>query len=59
MPLKIEPAIKPLVCLLGGTGVVGGHLAALLSAHGYLVRIPTRRSVRHRELRVLPGVELV
>ena len=59
MPLKIEPAIKPLVCLLGGTGFVGGHLAALLSAHGYRVRIPTRRADRHKALRVLPGVELV
>lgn len=59
MPLRVEPAVKPLVCLLGGTGFVGGHLAALLSAHGYRVRIPTRRAQRHRELRVLPGIELV
>lgn len=59
MSLKIEPAIKPLVCLLGGTGFVGGHLAALLSAHGYRVRIPTRRATRHGALRVLPGVELI
>lgn len=59
MPLIIEPAIKPLVCLLGGTGFVGGHLAALLSAHGYRIRIPTRRAPRHAALRVLPGVELV
>lgn len=59
MSLKFEPTIKPLVCLLGGTGFVGGHLAALLSAHGYRVRIPTRRSTRHAALRVLPGVELV
>ncbi len=59
MPLRVEPAVKPLVCLLGGTGFVGGHLAALLSAHGYRVRIPTRRAQRHRDLRVLPGIELV
>lgn len=59
MSLRIEPAVKPLVCLLGGTGFVGGHLAALLSAQGYRVRIPARRAVRHRALRVLPGVELV
>ena len=59
MSVIIEPAVKPLVCLLGGTGFVGGHLAALLSAHGYRVRIPTRRAPRHRALRVLPGIELV
>lgn len=59
MSLRIEPAVKPLVCLLGGTGFVGGHLAALLSAQGYRVRIPARRAMRHRALRVLPGVELV
>jgi NADH dehydrogenase len=57
--MKFEPAIKPLVCLLGGSGFVGGHLAALLSAHGYRVRIPTRRSTRHAALRVLPGIDLV
>jgi NADH dehydrogenase len=59
MSLKISPAVKPLVCLLGGTGFVGSHLAALFSAHGYRVRIPTRRGVRHAALRVLPGVELL
>jgi NADH dehydrogenase len=55
----IEPATRPTVCLLGGTGFVGHHLAALLSARGYRLRIPTRRGARHPELRVLPGVELV
>lgn len=59
MRLIFEPAIKPTVCLLGGTGFVGSHLAALLSAHGYRVRIPTRRATRHAALRVLPGVELI
>lgn len=59
MRLKFEPAIKPAVCLLGGTGFVGSHLAALLSAHGYRVRVPARRCARHAALRVLPGVELV
>jgi NADH dehydrogenase len=57
--VKIEPAIRPNICLLGGTGFVGHHLAALLSEHRYAVRIPTRRSERHRELRVLPGVEVL
>jgi len=57
--LKIEPALRPNICLLGGTGFVGHHVAALLSEHRYAVRIPTRRSERHRELRVLPGVDVV
>ena len=48
-----------LVCLLGGTGFVGRSLAALLVQHGYDVRIPTRDRARHRELLVLPGVDLV
>jgi uncharacterized protein YbjT (DUF2867 family) len=59
MKRRFEPAVKPLVCVLGGSGFVGGHLAALLTAHGYRVRIPTRRATRHAALRVLPGVDLV
>ncbi len=48
-----------LVCLLGGSGFVGRSLAALLVQHGYDVRIPTRDRARHRELLVLPGVDLI
>lgn len=59
MEVKIEPTIKPRVCVLGGTGFVGGHLAAHLAKRGFLLRIPTRRLARHRDLQVLPGVELV
>ena len=59
MEVKIEPALKPLVCVLGGTGFVGSHLAAHLSEQGFLVRVPTRRSERHRDLKVLPGVSVV
>ncbi len=47
------------VCVLGGTGFVGRHLCARLIRSGYRVRIPTRRRERHRDLLVLPGVELV
>lgn len=47
------------VCLIGGSGFVGRHLVSRLSKAGYQVRVLTRRSVRHRELRVLPGVEVV
>lgn len=59
MEVKIEPAIKPKICLLGGTGFVGRHLAAHLAERGFLMRVPTRRLARHRDLLVLPGVELV
>jgi len=49
----------PTVCIFGGTGFVGQHLAARLIKAGYTVRIPTRRRSRHRPLLVLPAVELV
>jgi uncharacterized protein YbjT (DUF2867 family) len=47
------------VCILGGTGFVGGHLAARLVAAGLRVRVLTRRRERHRRLLTLPTVELV
>lgn len=47
------------ICIPGGTGFVGRHLAARLTSAGYRLRIPTRHPDRHRDLRVLPGVELV
>lgn len=47
------------VCLLGGTGFVGYHLANRLTRHGYLVNILTRRRERHRELLVNPCIRLV
>lgn len=59
MDVMIRPAIKPTICVLGGTGFVGRHLAAHLSEKGYPVRIPSRRAERHRELQVLTGIELL
>ncbi len=47
------------VCVLGGTGFVGRHLAASLVRDGWAVRVPTRDAARHRDLLVLPGVTLV
>ena len=47
------------ICVLGGTGFVGRHLAAELVRRGHFVRVPTRRRERHRPLLVLPGVELI
>jgi len=51
--------MKHLICIVGGSGFVGHHLAARLVRDGHRVRIPTRRFGHHRDLQVLPGVELV
>jgi uncharacterized protein YbjT (DUF2867 family) len=47
------------VCLLGGTGFVGYHLANRLTHHGYTVNILTRRRERHRELLVNPAIRVI
>jgi len=48
------------VCLIGGSGFVGRHVASILSDRGIVVRIPTRRRERaKRELIVLPTVEVI
>lgn len=52
-------AIKGTVCILGGTGFIGRRLAARLGPNGYDLVIPTRSRQRHRELLVLPSVNLI
>lgn len=47
------------VCVLGGTGFVGRHVVTLLNDAGKHVRVLTRRRERHRELLVLPYVDVV
>lgn len=47
------------VCVLGGTGFVGYSLVARLSTAGYHVRVLTRRRERHRDLLVLPQVDVI
>jgi len=48
------------VCLVGGSGFVGRHVAERLAAHGVRVIIPTRNRERAKtDLIVLPSVELV
>lgn len=47
------------ICILGGSGFVGRHLAAALGKRGIQCRIPTRRPHRHRHLQVIPGLQLV
>ena len=48
-----------IICLLGGTGFVGKHLAHRLTQQGHQVRVLTRRRERHRELLVNPAVKLI
>jgi uncharacterized protein YbjT (DUF2867 family) len=49
---------KPLVGILGGTGFVSGHRAAHLCNRGVRTRIITAHPERHRDIKVLPGLEL-
>ena len=52
--------MRPLtICVLGGTGFVGSYLLGLLARQGHSLRVPTRNRDRHRDLLVLPGVELL
>jgi NADH dehydrogenase len=50
---------KEMICLLGGTGFVGRHLATRLTHAGYRVHILTRRRERHRALLVNPDICLI
>jgi len=47
------------VVLFGGTGFIGSHLAARLSAHNLTVVLPTRHAARAMGLMPLPGVDIV
>lgn len=47
------------ICILGGSGFVGGHLCALLARRRYKVRVLTRRRERSRHLLVFPTLELI
>jgi NADH dehydrogenase len=46
------------ICILGGSGFVGRHLAYRLAADGYHVRILTRRPEQHRALTIHPRITL-
>ncbi|MFB9067692.1 complex I NDUFA9 subunit family protein [Pseudofulvimonas gallinarii] len=46
------------VVVLGGTGFVGRRLVATLVGRGLRVRVPSRNPNLHRDLRLLPGVEV-
>ncbi|MET0855327.1 MAG: complex I NDUFA9 subunit family protein [Telluria sp.] len=47
------------VVVFGGTGFIGSHLVAQLSAAGVRVLVPTRRLLRARHLTSLPMVEVI
>lgn len=47
------------VCVLGGSGFVGSHLASKLYERGYSVSVPCRNINRAKHLSVLPTVTLV
>jgi uncharacterized protein YbjT (DUF2867 family) len=48
------------ICLIGGSGFVGRHVASALCTRGIALRIPTRRRERvKRELIVLPNTEVI
>jgi NADH dehydrogenase len=47
------------ICILGGTGFVGKYIAGQLASTGKHVRILTRNRNNHRDLLVLPNVELI
>ncbi len=47
------------IAVLGGSGFVGRHLVNRLTKEGYRIRVPTRRRERHRELLVIPTLDLI
>jgi len=47
------------ICVLGGGGFVGRVIIARLSKQRCKVRVLTRRRERHRDLLVLPGVDVI
>jgi uncharacterized protein YbjT (DUF2867 family) len=47
------------ICLLGGAGFVGRHLAHQLAAEGHTVRVVTSRRDHAKELFVLPAADIV
>lgn len=49
----------PTILVIGGTGFIGAHLIARLSAAGRRVIVPTRHASRSRKFSVLPTVEVL
>ena len=47
------------ICLIGGSGFVGRHLAGELTRRGYQLRVLTRKRERRRALLVFPTLDLI
>jgi uncharacterized protein YbjT (DUF2867 family) len=47
------------ICIVGGSGFVGQHIAHLLAARGINLRVPTRRRERAKSLLILPTVDVI
>lgn len=47
------------ICILGGSGFVGQHLATQLNALGITSKILTRQRAKHKNILVLPRCEIV
>jgi uncharacterized protein YbjT (DUF2867 family) len=47
------------ICIVGGSGFVGQHIAHLLAARGINLRVPTRCRERAKSLLVLPTVDVI
>ncbi|MFA5081714.1 MAG: complex I NDUFA9 subunit family protein [Hydrogenophilaceae bacterium] len=47
------------ICILGGGGFVGHHLASQLASRGWRITVPARQRQRTRDLLVLPTAEVV
>jgi NADH dehydrogenase len=47
------------ICILGGSGFVGSHIAVRLAASGHRVKVLCRRRERHRNLLVVPEIQLI
>ena len=47
------------VCIFGGSGFVGRHLANVLTDKEIQLRVPTRNYERAKEVLVIPTVDLV
>ncbi|SCZ52492.1 complex I NDUFA9 subunit family protein [Thiohalomonas denitrificans] len=55
----MEPQRYPhRICVFGGTGFVGSHLLRRLAADRHHLRVVTRNPERHRDLSVLPSLEM-